>query len=215
MESKIFQYYNNSREFFGKANKCLYLKNDGEVLWDGSFYEEIDLKMYINAVRAVQDLKINEYAEKGIFLEVCPSSNIYISSLNSIEEHPVFRWNPPVRSWLDRKFNESKIGKNIINVCINTDDPAISPTNTENEFMLLKLGAENLMDDADDIRGIDTWINSLKQYNEKVFFDTYKTVGVTILRQLRGEAIFHSMIFGQHERRSAHTAGRWAISPNL
>lgn len=65
MESKIFQYYNNSREFFGKTNKCLYLKNDGEVLWDGSFYEETDLKMYINAVRAVQDLKINEYTEKA------------------------------------------------------------------------------------------------------------------------------------------------------
>lgn len=180
MESKIFQYYNNSREFFGKTNKCLYLKNDGEVLWDGSFYEEIDLKMYINTVRAVQDLKINEYTEKGIILEVCPSSNIYISSLNCTEEHPVFRWNPPVRSWLDRKFNESKIRKNIINVCINTDDPAIFPTNMENEFVLLKLGAENLMDDTDDIRDIDTWINSLKQYNEKVFFDTYKTVGVTI-----------------------------------
>lgn len=92
----------------------------------------------------------------------------------------MFRWNPPVRNWLDRKLNESKIRKNIINVCINTDDPAIFPTNMENEFMLLKLGAENLMDDADDIRDIDTWINSLKQYNEKVFFDTYKTVGVTI-----------------------------------
>ncbi len=179
-ESKIFQYYNCSQEFFKEANKCLYLKNDGEVLWDGIFNEEINLKMYINAVRAVQDLKINEYAEKGIILEVCPSSNIYIGGLNSIEEHPVFRWNPPVRSWLDRKFNESKVRKNIINVCINTDDPAIFPTNMENEFMLLKLGAQNLMDESDDIRDIDAWVDSLKEYNEKVFFNTYKPVNVRL-----------------------------------
>lgn len=180
LESELFQYYNNNQNFFKKANECIYLKNDGEVLWDGTFNEEIDLKTYTNAVYAVQDLKINEYAEKGIILEVCPSSNIYIGNLSSVEEHPVFRWNPPIRSWLNNKFNKSKIRKNVINVCINTDDPAVFPTNMENEFRLLKLGAENLMDDSDDIKDIEDWINSLKEYNEKVFFDTYKSIHMNI-----------------------------------
>ena len=50
----------------------------------------------------------------------------------------------------------------------------------ENEFRLLKLGAENLMDDSDDIKDIEDWINSLKEYNEKVFFDTYKSIHMNI-----------------------------------
>ena len=172
--------HKKNQNFFKKANECIYLKNDGEVLWDGTFNEEIDLRTYTNAVYAVQDLKINEYAEKGIILEVCPSSNIYIGNLSSVEEHPVFRWNPPIRSWLNNKFNKSKIRKNVINVCINTDDPAVFPTNMENEFRPLKLGAENLMDDSDDIKDIEDWINSLKEYNEKVFFDTYKSIHTNI-----------------------------------
>ena len=173
IESKLFTVYNFDRAFFKRASEFVELRavlSPYKARGDMRKIFESD----IAAIRAIQDFKINEYADKGIIIETCPSSNIYIGGFDCVESHPIFRWNPPIKRWLKDEYNKSGIRKNIIEVCVNTDDPAIFPTNLENEFKLLRNAAIKLMSPTDNIGEIDEWIERLKQFNEKVFDDNYR-----------------------------------------
>lgn len=173
IESKLFTVYNFDRGFFKRASEFVELRavlSPYKARGDMRKIFESD----IAAIRAIQDFKINEYADKGIIIETCPSSNIYIGGFDCVESHPIFRWNPPIKRWLKDEYNKSGIRKNIIEVCVNTDDPAIFPTNLENEFKLLRNAAIKLMSPTDNIGEIDEWIERLKQFNEKVFDDNYR-----------------------------------------
>ena len=173
--SQLFRYYCSSKEFYKKANIL------EEIRAECSTYDIRNKKFKItNAdieiIRMIQDLKINEYADKEIIIEVCPSSNIYIGDFDSIDKHPIFRWNPPISNWLLKKYNSSGIRKNAINICINTDDPTIIPTNMENEFCLLRSAAIKMLSENENIRDIDSWINNLKRFNEEVFDSNYQNI---------------------------------------
>ena len=173
IESKLFTVYNFDRGFFKRASKFVELRavlSPYKARGDMRKIFESDIAV----IRAIQDFKINEYADKGIIIETCPSSNIYIGGFDRVENHPIFRWNPPIKRWLKDEYNKSGIRKNIIEVCVNTDDPAIFPTNLENEFKLLRNSAVKLMSPDDNIGEIEEWIERLKQFNEKVFDDNYR-----------------------------------------
>ncbi len=169
--SQLFTYYNNDRDFFFRANEIIEMRVE-----TSPYYPHKDMlkitKDDIDVIRAIQDFKINEYADKGIIIESCPSSNIYIGGFCAIEEHPIFRWNPPIKQWLKNRFNKSGIRKNVIKVCVNTDDPAIFPTNLDNEFILLRNAAIHSRSENDNIEDINEWIEKLRQFNESVFDKT-------------------------------------------
>jgi len=106
-------------------------------LFDSLSKAELDL------YQAIQDLLMERYSSKGIILEACPTSNIYIGRFQKYHEHPIFRWNPPNQEWLQDggKFNRFGIRKGAIPVCINTDDSGLMPTTIDNEHRVIKLAA--------------------------------------------------------------------------
>lgn len=70
---------------------------------------------------AIKDNKVMELLkEKGIFLEMCPMSNLQTKAVNSIKNYPI-------REYLDRG----------IKVTINTDNTTVSNTSLAKEYKLL------------------------------------------------------------------------------
>lgn len=74
-----------------------------------------------HGVRSIEDPElVNELVERGIHLEVCPSSNVQINVYNTLAEHPV-----------DRLFRAG------VSLGINTDSRTLSNTTLEREYQLL------------------------------------------------------------------------------
>ena len=74
-----------------------------------------------HGVRAIEDLAlVDELAEKGIVLEVCPGSNVTLGVYPSFRDHPIAE--------LDRRG---------VKVTISTDDPPFFHTTMEREYQML------------------------------------------------------------------------------
>ena len=118
-----------------------------------------ELQLY----EAIQDLLIEKYTNKGIVIEACPTSNIYIGRFEHYHEHPIFRWTPPEPSWLSPggKFNKFGLRKGNANVCINTDDSAIMPTTIQNEHRVIRNAVVNYFDL--NANTADEWIKKIQQ----------------------------------------------------
>jgi adenosine deaminase len=77
-----------------------------------------------HGVRACEDLAVMDMVrERGITLEVCPTSNIQTAAVTAITKHPL------------RAFHQ--IG---LPVTINTDDPSVSNTTLTDEYMVAVRG---------------------------------------------------------------------------
>jgi hypothetical protein len=99
--------------------------------------EETVGALQLDAVEAVQDYLMTLYAsdDYDLYLEACPSSNVYIGRFEAFHEHPLYRWLPLDRTKLPNRFG-LRTGQ--VKVCIGTDDPGIFPTTIENEHRVLK-----------------------------------------------------------------------------
>lgn len=95
-----------------------------------------ELRLY----EAIQDFLMEKYSRKGLVIEACPTSNIYIGRFEKYQEHPLFRWNPPNPDWLKpgEKCNRFGLRSGPLAVCINTDDSALMPTTIANEHRLMR-----------------------------------------------------------------------------
>lgn len=93
----------------------------GETLGPASIWEVLELtrpKRIGHGVRCLEDPGLTmELAEKGIPLEVCPSSNVALGVFSSLEEHPLPRM-------LDAGLY----------VTLNSDDPPMFGTSLSEEF---------------------------------------------------------------------------------
>ncbi|MCF6456315.1 antiviral RADAR system adenosine deaminase RdrB [Pseudoalteromonas sp. MMG024] len=145
---------------------------------DGRYYDSVsaaELKLF----EAIQDLQMEKYAAQEIIIEACPTSNIYIGRFEHYYEHPIFRWDPPEQSWLEKgeKYNKYGLRRGSVAVCVNTDDAALMPTTIQNEHRVLKnmaihhyeVGANIAQNWIDKVRqrGVDTfkrnhlsWLNN-------------------------------------------------------
>lgn len=123
----------------------------------------------LNLFTAIQDLKIQDYSQRGIILEACPTSNVYIGRLKEYREHPIYRWFPVSEDDLapGAKHNQFGLRNGPITVCVNTDDAALMPTTIENEHRILKetaikeLGVGN--------QAAEEWINSIREIGVDIF----------------------------------------------
>lgn len=99
-----------------------------ESVWEA--IRELEVDRIGHGVRAIEDPRLVEYlAERGMPLEICPTSNLRTGVYSSYEEHPV------------RELHLAGVP-----VSIHTDDPAFFGTTLTGEFtQLAKLG----MADAD------------------------------------------------------------------
>lgn len=93
--------------------------------------------LQLDAIEAVQDYLMTLYAsaDYDLYLEACPSSNIYIGRFEEFHEHPLYRWLPLDFAKLPNRFG---LRTGNVKVCIGTDDPGIFPTTIENEHRVLK-----------------------------------------------------------------------------
>ncbi len=109
---------------YAKSLNVLFTIHAGEA--DG--YESIKAAIDFGASRLGHGIKIidypdliNEAKEKGITLEVCPTSNVQTNAVNILKDHPI-----------------KKLYDMNVNVCINTDNRTVSNITLEDEYNKLK-----------------------------------------------------------------------------
>ncbi len=130
-------------------------------------------KEELNIWTALQDRMINQLAQRGIIIETNPSSNVFVSSMNSYEGHPIFRFYPPKSSMLEKggKFNKYNQRNGKIAVTINSDDPAIFVTSLQNEYKTIKNVAKQKYKCSD--KEAEDWINDIRQFGVDLFKESY------------------------------------------
>lgn len=139
---------------------------------NGDLFDSIsqaELQLY----EAIQDLLMERYAVKGIVLEACPTSNLYIGRFKHYHEHPIYRWHPPEESWLEKdgKFNKFGLRNGSVPVCINTDDSALMPTTIRNEHRIVKEAAINHFGVG--VNKAEDWIDRVRKKGVEVFEENH------------------------------------------
>lgn len=99
----------------------------------------------------LQEYLLSKTEQKGIYVETNPTSNITISDIHSIYEHPIFR----MSSLRDNNKNSHHIL-----VTVNSDDPAVFNTNVENELAYIYHAAEH---EGHPREHILKWIDNIRQ----------------------------------------------------
>lgn len=95
-------------------------------------------ELYIQGVLCLQKCMQKKVAQKGIGIEVNPSSNLLISTMDSYAEHPV------LNLYSLGLCNDQENAQMFVS--INTDDRGVFHTSLENEYALLASSVENLRD---------------------------------------------------------------------
>ena len=132
-------------------------------------YSEVVDSSELDFYEALQDYLIEKYSDKGIIIEACPTSNIYIGRFKCYSEHPIYRWYPADSALLNAGeiFNRFGIRKGPITVCVNTDDAGLMPTTIENEHRILKETAINHFKIGSETA--ECWIERLREIGVEVF----------------------------------------------
>jgi adenosine deaminase len=110
-------------------------------------------------LRDLQTQMLHNLAMQDIAIEANPSSNLAISSIERIADHPIFRW-LPVRP-------EDRGGVPMPRVCIGSDDPAVFSTELAHEYALL---AEAARQEGHSPRDVREWLGELRRNAEQLAF---------------------------------------------
>lgn len=131
---------------------------DPGVLRRGAEIGEVSLQEdELEALRDLQDLVLWRLEKERIAIEINPSSNLAISCIATIGEHPVFRWVP-----LDDVSNTPRP-----TVVVGSDDPAIFGSELVHEYALLALAAERR---GAVPRAVARWLSELKRDSDAARF---------------------------------------------
>ncbi|MEO5366603.1 MAG: hypothetical protein H7831_09665 [Magnetococcus sp. WYHC-3] len=84
----------------------------------------LETSKYLERWKRLQSWMVQETNRRGVVVEICPSSNTYISTLNDAAKHPIFQLCPPQKPGL-------------LPVCVNSDDPLTFNTDVYKEYILL------------------------------------------------------------------------------
>lgn len=122
---------------------------------------------FIKAVEAIQKELIKQIAMRGIAIETNPSSNLFISSIESYDEHPI------------SNFYDNRLKKNSqetqLNVSINTDDKSVFSTCLSNEYAYLAFYLENKRNDKGEYLykrfEIYNWLDEIRRMGNEQSFD--------------------------------------------
>lgn len=123
-------------------------------------------KMYIDGVLKLQRCMQERIAQKGIGIEINPSSNLAISTMKTYADHPILNL---YSLGLGDKRNIPQMF-----VSINTDDRGVFQTSLENEYALLAASVENLTDENGEKlytpQAVYEWLNHIRiMGNQQVF----------------------------------------------
>lgn len=123
-------------------------------------------QIYVQGVLRIQKHMQEKIAQKGIGIEVNPSSNLAISTMDSYGEHPVLNI---YTQGLEKRGDVPQMF-----VSINTDDRGVFHTSLETEYALLASSVENLRDESGKKiytpQEVYEWINHIRVMgNQQVF----------------------------------------------
>lgn len=149
------------------------LSGDGKPRIDSDHFGQA----YLDLLEAVQDDRMTEYDRRGVVLEACPSSNLHISRIDSLEQHPALRWHPPRWALLEAGavFNRFGLRNGRVRVCVNTDDPGVFPTDIVTEHHLLADAARTRFDLSQ--AETEDWKERLRQTGLEVFEQSHARLG--------------------------------------
>lgn len=100
--------------------------------------------LYVEGVTRVQRAMQEMIVQRGIAVELNPSSNLYISTFDHLSNHPIKNFYN-----LGLIKNEKELMEcPQMNVSINTDDKAVFSTRLENEYALLACAMEDVAEDG-------------------------------------------------------------------
>lgn len=152
----------NKYECGKKKIISIYLGDNPPPFISGELSEVVD-SAELDFYEALQDHLMERYSDKGIVLEACPTSNVYIGRFKCYSEHPVYRWYPADEKLLVKgeRFNRFGLRKNPISLCVNTDDAGLFPTTIENEHRILKETAIEHFNVGSE--KAERWIDRLRQ----------------------------------------------------
>ena len=147
--SEYLEYVNRNNPIYGDFDKFRFLLDDHvfretelDVYNLNYLYQhDIDVKVngsestyyiieeeYVNLVKQLQQKMRNQILSAGIAIETNPSSNILISGLEEVSEHPIFSFFPIVEETASTKR---------LNTSVNTDDQGVFYTSLLKEYTLL------------------------------------------------------------------------------
>ena len=167
--------YKEAKKIYEKYHNCSKVRKKGDEIIkieyaniNDNYFEYCINDEDLELIEAVQDRLIQKLCDKGIIIETNPSSNVYISYIDSFEKHPIYRWNPIEDQDLEdsKKFNKYGIRTSRLEVCVNTDDPAIMPTTLRNEFEVIENSALKHSDSQENIKN---WSENIRLLGLDIF----------------------------------------------
>jgi len=119
----LFTEYKKEKQIIKSIKK----EKDYNVILDPLISEKSDFNFeeQIIFLEKIQEIIIDEVISKGIVIEACPSSNMYIRGLTDYKKHLV------------ASDLREKIAKKELRVTLNTDDPLVFNNSLLDEFMLI------------------------------------------------------------------------------
>ena len=157
-----------------RAHKDLLISNlyylyhfDSKVKEQGNAVIEKSIpKIYVQGALKLQKCMQEKIAQKGIGIEINPSSNLAISTMRTYADHPVL--NLYTLGLGDQRDITQMF------VSINTDDRGVFQTSLENEYALLASSVENLTDENGKKlytpQAVYEWLNHIRVMgNQQVF----------------------------------------------
>jgi hypothetical protein len=127
----------------------------------------------LDFIELLQDYLMASYTERGLSIEVNPSSNVYIGRIDDYHMHPIFRWHPPNANELmtGKEHNRFGLRNGPMRVSVNTDDPGIFPTTLPNEFQLLREAAQLHHNVGSREAGL--WCDEIRRFGLERFADSH------------------------------------------
>ncbi|MBF0507383.1 MAG: hypothetical protein HQK57_00445 [Deltaproteobacteria bacterium] len=144
----LFHRYHHNRQVWEKGNEIITIKQDQKKL-----------DQWLEVLQGAQELLEKKVEEKQLAIEACPLSNIRISLLEKIKEHPIFRWHSPIPGEKSSK----------IYVLIATDNPGLFQNSLPLEYQAVSCAARQLAPELSN-REILAW---LKQINDDTEFFSF------------------------------------------
>lgn len=132
--------------------------------------QEISISLpdfFVKAVKTIQNVLIKKIEMLGIAIETNPSSNLFISSIESYDEHPISNF---YDNRLKKNPNETQL-----NVSINTDDKSVFSTCLSNEYAYLAFYLENKKDENGkplyNRFEVYSWLDEIRKMGNEQSFD--------------------------------------------
>ena len=122
--------------------------------------QEINTRLsseYVNLIEIIQETVQERIRDRGVCIEVCPSSNILLNGVMDESPHPVVGL-----------YEKCKTNTKLNNICfsINTDDMDVFSTSLANEYSLIAYSYEtNLLNNSECIncrQDFYRWLNSIR-----------------------------------------------------